>query len=427
MFADATFALLLAETAEAPATKLEAPEARRDAPMDWSPAPKARNNGRSSKVWAVFAALGLVACNRETAQPPAPPPPSVAVSEIKAGPVPLRFQYAGRVAAFREVEVRARVSGILQEKSFVEGATVKAGDVLFRIDPASYEAELARAKAQLKQAQAQISRTQRDAERTTTLLQRQYGTEKARDDAVSASELAQANVAGAQAQVKTAEINLSYTTITAPIAGITTLRVLPEGSLVGTGPNDSLLTRISELDPVYVHFSFTDTEATEIRRLVDSGEGKAPADGKLQVKISFGDGKSYDRSGYVDFTDSNLDLQTGTVRARAIVPDPESRLRPGQFVRVSVEGITRHETIVIPQAAVMQGPQGQFVYAVDTENKASIRPVTIGREVMDGWIVEKGLKPGDRIVTEGVIKVKPGAPVSIAASGDGAKAKAAER
>jgi membrane fusion protein, multidrug efflux system len=374
----------------------------------------------------VIGTLGLAACDSASTQAPTPPPPQVVVSEIEARPVPLQYQYAGRVAAFREVEIRARVSGILQEKSFIEGATVKAGDTLFRIDPASYEAELARAKAQLKEAQAQLHRTQRDAERATTLFQRQYGTEKARDDAVSAYELAQASVAGAEAQVKTAEINLSYTTITAPITGITSLRVLPEGSLVGTSANDSLLTRISQLDPVYVHFSFTDTEATEIRRLVDSGEAKGPTDGKLQAKISFGDGKSYDQAGYVDFTDSSLDLQTGTVRARAVVPNPESRLRPGQFVRVSIEGITRHNTIVIPQAAVMQGPQGQFVYAVNAENQASIRPVTIGREVTDGWIVEKGLKAGDRIVTEGVIKVKPGAPVSIA-SNDGARTKAAQR
>jgi membrane fusion protein (multidrug efflux system) len=379
------------------------------------------------RIGAVIVALGLAACDGGTAQLPAPAPPTVAISEIKAAAVPLQFQYAGRVAAFREVEVRARVSGILQEKSFVEGATVKEGDVLFRIDPVSHEAQLARAEAQLKEAQAQISRTQRDAERATTLLQRQVGTEKARDDAVSAYELAQAGVAAAEAQVKTAKINLGYTTITAPIAGTISLRVLPEGSLVGTGANDSLLTRISQLDPVYVHFSFTDTEATEIRRLIDSGEGKGPADGKLQVKISFGDGKSYDRDGYVDFTDSNLDLQTGTVRARAVIPNPQSKLRPGQFVRVSVEGITRHQTVVIPQAAVMQGPQGQFVYAVDRESKASIRPVTIGREVTDGWIVEKGLQAGDRIVTESVIKVKPGAPVTIAASGDGAKTKAAQR
>ena len=376
---------------------------------------------------AVIVSLCLAACDSGTAQLPASAPPTVAISEIKAAAVPLRFQYAGRVAAFREVEVRARVSGILQEKSFVEGATVKEGGVLFRIDPATYEAQLARAKAQLKEAEAQIARTQRDAERATILLQRQFGTEKTRDDALSAYESAQASVAAAAAQVKTADINLGYTTITAPIAGVISLRVLPEGSLVGTGANDSLLTRISQLDPVYVYFSFADTEAAEIRRLIDSGEAKGPADGKLQVKISFGDGKLYDRQGYVDFTDSNLDLQTGTVRARAIIPNPESKLRPGQFVRISVEGITRHETVVVPQAAVMQGPQGQFVYAVDAENEASIRPVTIGREVADGWIVEKGLKTGDRIVTEGVIKVKPGAPVTIATSDGGVKMKAAQR
>lgn len=370
------------------------------------------------KLPVIIIPLVVAACDNKAAQAPTPPPPTVAVSEIKAQPVPLRFDYAGRVAAFREVEVRARVQGILKEKAFVEGATVKAGDVLFRIDPAPFEAELARAKAQLMEAQAQLSRTQRDAERATTLFQRQYGTEKARDDAVSALELAKASVAGAEAQVRTAEINLGYTTITGPITGVTSYRMLPEGSLVGTSATDSLLTRMSQLDPVYVHFSFTDAEATEIRRLIDSGQGEGPADGKLQAKVRFGDGKTYDRVGHIDFTDSSLDLQTGTVRARAVLPNPESFLRPGQFVRVSVEGITRQDTIVIPQAAVMQGPQGQFVYAVDAQNKASIRPVTIGREVGGGWIIEKGLETGDRIVTEGVIKVRPGGAVTVAASED---------
>jgi membrane fusion protein (multidrug efflux system) len=374
----------------------------------------------------IFAALLVGACEPD-ADPVAPPPPNVTVLEIKAEPVPLRYQYAGRVAAFREVEVRARVSGVLQEKSFVEGATVKEGDVLFRIDPAPYEAALARANAQLQEAQAQISRTQRDAERATALFQRKFGTEKARDDAGSAHELALASVAGAEAQVKTDEINLGYTTIRAPLGGVISLRVLPEGSLVGTGADNSLLTRISQLDPAYVYFSFTDTEAAEIRRILESGEGKGPADGKLKVKVSFGDGKTYDLQGHVDFTDSNLDLQTGTVRARAVMPNPQSRLRPGQFVRVSVEGITRQQAVVIPQVAVMQGPQGQFVYAIDSENKASVRPVTIGREVADGWIVEKGLKQGDRIVTKGVIKVRPGAAVSVAASADAAGPKSAQQ
>jgi membrane fusion protein, multidrug efflux system len=382
------------------------------------------SNNKCFQLFAVMGTLALAACDGGAVQAPVPPPPNVGVTKIEAQPVALRFQYAGRVAAFREVEVRARVSGVLQDKSFIEGATVNAGDRLFRIDPAPYEAELARAKAQLMEARAQLSRTQRDAERATTLLQRQVGTEKARDDALSAHELAQASVAGAEAQVKTAEINLGYTTITAPIGGIVSTRVLAEGSLVGTGANDSLLTRISQLDRVYIYFSFTDTEANEIRQLIESGEG--PADGKLRAIVSFGDGTRYERSGYVDFTDSNLDLKTGTVSARAVVPNPNRVLRPGQFVRVSAEGITRSDTVVIPQAAVMQGPQGQFVYAIDADNKAEIRPVTIGREVADGWIVEKGLKSGDRIVTEGVIKVRPGAPVSIAAANDLSKTTAAQ-
>jgi membrane fusion protein (multidrug efflux system) len=380
-----------------------------------------------SSILLAFAALGLAACDRGTAQaPPSPPPPSVAVMAVEAQSVPLRFQYAGRVAAFREVEIRARVPGILLEKSFVEGAAVKEGDVLFRIDPATYEVELARARAQRQEAQAQVDRTRRDAERTLTLFQRQASSEKARDDAVAAHELAKATLAGAEAAVRAAEINLSYTTIKAPIPGIASLRVVPEGSLVGTNANDSLLTRISQIEQVYVHFSFTDAEANEIRDLIGGGDSKNLANGNLQAKISLGDGKSYPLAGRVDFTDSSVDLQTGTVRARAVVPNLESILRPGQFVRVSVEGITRHDTIVVPQAAVMQGPQGQFVYAVDVENKASIRPISLGREVANGWIVEKGLKAGDRIITEGVIKVRPGAPVTVAAQSD-KPIKAAQR
>ncbi len=236
---------------------------------------------------AVLATLLLAACD-EKAPPAAPPPPQVSVLEVAAEPVPIRYQYAGRVAAFRDVEVRARVSGVLQAKTFVEGATVKEGDVLFRIEPETYEAQLARAKAQLQEARANAARTERDHDRAVTLLQRQVGTEKTRDDAVSAFELAKASVAGAEAQVKTAEINLGYATITAPISGVVGMRVMPEGSLVGTSADNSLLTRIHQLDPVYVHFSYSETEQTEIRRLVETGAGQGPggrqAEGEGQLR-----------------------------------------------------------------------------------------------------------------------------------------------
>ncbi|MDH7794145.1 membrane fusion protein (multidrug efflux system) [Beijerinckia sp. GAS462] len=363
-------------------------------------------------VSVLTATFMLAACNNAASPPAAPPPPSVSVTEIKPREVPLRFQYAGRVAAFREVEIRARVSGVLKEKSFIEGSTVKAGHVLFRIDPVSFEIEVARAKAQLMEAQAQVSRTQRDAERAKTLYDRQVGTLKTRDDALSAYEQAQAALAGAQAQQRAAEINLGYTTIAAPISGVTSLRILPEGSLVGTGQNDSLLTRISEIEKVYVHFSFPESELTEIRRMIDSGEASGPTGGRLLATIMLSDGTRYEHQGYVDFTDSGVDLQTGTVRGRALVPNPDLKLRPGQFVRISVEGVTRKDSVVIPQAAVMQGPQGQFVYTIDDKSMASVRPVSVGRDVAGGWIIEQGLKSGDRVVTEGVIKVRPGSPVS---------------
>lgn len=375
---------------------------------------------RGKAFVAALIIVGLAGCSENTPQPP--PLPSVTVVAVEAKPIPLRFRYSGRVAALREVEIRARVPGILKEKVFIEGAPVKEGDILFRIDPTSYETELARVNAVLREAEAQLARTQRDVERTSTLFERQVGSLKARDDALSAYELAQATVAAAKAQVKTAEINLGYTTIRSPIDGVTSLRVLAEGSLVGTNTGDSLLARVTKLDPAYVFFSFADNEHAEIRRLLESGEATIPDGGRLRVKISFGDGTTYEPEGYVDFTDSNIDIQTGTIRARAIAPNPDSKLRPGQFVRVDVEGLTRKSAIAVPQTAVMQGPQGQFVYVVGEGNKAVIRPVQIGMEVENSWIIETGLNSGDRIVTEGLLKVRPDAPVSPSVAKPNAKA-----
>ncbi|HEV7283383.1 MAG TPA: efflux RND transporter periplasmic adaptor subunit, partial [Kaistia sp.] len=188
--------------------------------------------------------------------PAAPPPPSVELTTVNAREVPLSYSYAGRVSAFREVQVRAQVGGILMERAYVEGARVKAGDVLFRVDPKTYEAEVARADAQLQTAQAQLAQATRDKARAVELFTRQVGSQKTRDDALSAVDLAEAAVAAAKAQLKTAQINLDYATVRAPIDGVTSLDVVPEGSLIGVGTTDSLLTTISQLDPVYVNFSF---------------------------------------------------------------------------------------------------------------------------------------------------------------------------
>jgi len=340
------------------------------------------------------------------------PPPQVTVTRIEAREVPVTYEYAARVSAYREVQVRARVGGILLKRNFTEGSTVKAGQVLFEIDPAPFEAELARAKAQLQQAQAQYNQAVRDAERALQLFAKGAGSEKARDDAISAKELGAAAVAAAEAQLRTAQLNLDYTKVKAPISGITSLEQVPEGSLIGTSGDSGLLTSITQLDPVYVNFSFADREGAEIRRLLDAQATKGASDKTLTVRITFGDGSVYDQEGTIDFTSSSIDTETGTLQARAVVNNPDRRLVPGQFVRATVMGLTLSDAIVVPEAAVMQGPQGQFVFAVTDGGQAEVRPVQLGRQIQGGWIAASGLKAGDKIVTEGVIKVRPGAPVA---------------
>jgi membrane fusion protein (multidrug efflux system) len=341
------------------------------------------------------------------------PPPEVVVVEMKPADTPLTYEYAGRISAYRNVEVRARVSGILLSRNYTEGSVVKEGDVLFRIDPAPYEAALARAKAQLEQEKATLAKNEKDLERASQLFNRKVGTEKTLDDAQAAVALSKALIAAAEAQVRTAELDLGYTTVTAPIAGTTGMIARDEGSLVGTAADNSLLTRVTQLDPAYVNFSFTDTELAHVRGLIASGKASGPSGG-LKVHIQFGDGQTYDKDGTVNFTEATIDQQTGTIRARAIVPNPDLKLVPGQFVRAIVNGVTLHDALVLPQAAVMQGPQGPFVYVVDAEGTAQVRPLVLGREVKGGWLVEKGLAAGDKVVAEGVIKVRPGIKVKVA-------------
>lgn len=371
---------------------------------------------RCGLLAAGFVLLGALSSNAQQAGQ-TPPPPAVTVADVKAQTVPLSYQYAARITAYRQVDVRARVGGILLKRNFVEGAEVKAGDVLFLIDPAPYEAALAQSKAQLQQAQAQLSQTQREEKRTSSLFDQKVGSEKSRDDAISARELAEAAVASANAQLQTAQLNLGYTSVTAPVDGITSLEHVSEGSLIGTTGDAGLLTSITQLDPVYVNFSFSDSEVAEVRRLIDMKKAKGEAP-RLGVKISFGDGTDYDHAGIVDFTSSTIDVSTGTLQARAVVDNPDRRLLPGQFVRATVTGVTLDNAIVVPEVALMQTPQGQFVYTLDKDGKAHLNPVTLGQKIGDGWLVLSGLSQGDRLITQGIIKVRPGSPVQASVATD---------
>lgn len=357
--------------------------------------------------------FGYAVCTANSAQPQSAgsPPPEVTVIEVEAGEVPLTYEYAARIAASREVEVRAQVGGILLKRDFNEGAPVEAGDVLFEIDPKPYEAELAKARAQQQRAEAQLAQANRDVDRTSRLAASGSGTQLAKDDALSTRDLARAAVAIAEADVQMAALNLGYTKVAAPISGVTSLEQVPEGSLIGTSGDSSLLTRITQRDPVYINFSVSESELAEVRALLEAQGVWHEAGDVVRVTVVFGDGRVYPLQGVIDFASSGLDAETGTMRIRAVVKNPERRLLPGQFVRAIVTGIVMNDAIVVPHAAVSQGPQGQFVYTVDSEGNAEIRPVELGREVKTGWIVRSGLAPGDRLITEGIIKVRPGAPV----------------
>lgn len=341
------------------------------------------------------------------------PPPEVVVEVARTESVPLELEYAARTAGYREVQVRAQVSGILQERTYQEGSQVKRGQVLFRIDPRPYQAALARAKGALAQEQARYRQTERDLKRIRELQKKGFASESELDNAVSNFEQSKANIEAAKAEVQARQIDLDYTTVEAPISGITSKETVSEGSLMVAGdPNASLLTQITQLDPLYVNFAAPDREVERVRSGLAAGTLKMDGE-HMRVELKFGDGSTYPTEGRVDFTDSLVDRGTGTVSVRAVVPNPRQSLLPGQFVRVVVKGLIRPEAITVPERAISQGPNGTFVYIVDEQGTARARPVTTSQTAGGRWAVDSGVSAGDRVIVEGLPKVRPNAPVKV--------------
>jgi len=345
----------------------------------------------------------------QTASVSAAPPPQVGVITVQPAEVPYPVEYAGRVAGFRDVEVRPRVGGLLLERRYEEGARVTEGQVLFRIDPATYEVALSRAEAQLQQAQAALYQAQQNFERVEPLARRGVSTDVQLEEARSQRDQARAGVQLAEAEVRNAKLNLSYTTVTAPATGTTALQSPPVGALIQA--QQTLLTTISQLDPAYVNFSFTDEEGRAFRALNERRETPI-SEKELKVELLFAREASYSHPGQVDTAAQRVDSQTGTIQARAIFPNPDGALLPGQFVRVRITGITLPDSIVVPQQAVSQGPQGPMIYVLGENNVAQARPIRLGPEVPAGWVVREGLSGGERVVADGVIRVRPGQPVT---------------
>jgi len=354
------------------------------------------------------ATLAISGCSGG-AQPPAGemPKPEVAVMTATSEPLPLALTYTARAAGSREVEVRARVSGIVLERRYVEGSSVKAGDVLFRIDPEPYRAAVAQARGELGVERASYEEAKRNRDRLVPLYDKNAISQRQRDEAVSMYEIAEARVAAAEARLRTAELDLGYTEVRAPISGLTSREVRSEGSLVQAGGESSLLTRIVQTDPLYIEFSVPDEEAALLRaRLAEASASK-----EVRATLLLAGGE-YPETAPVTFIDNAIEASSGTVIARAVLPNKQSTIVPGQFLRVRVDGVVLPDVVSIPRKAVMTSPQGAFVWVVDANDTANFRPVQMGRGADEQVVITQGLAAGDRYIVEGVMKVQPGAPVS---------------
>jgi len=355
----------------------------------------------------LLVATTLAACKGEQAQQ-APPAPEVAVQTVDDQAVPLDLTYTARTVGSREVEVRARVGGILLKRRYEEGSRVKEGQPLFQIDPEPIRARVASARAELAVAKARLEEARRQRDRILPLFEQNAVSQSRRDEAASGFEVAQATVAAAESNLKTAELDLGYSDVRAPISGLTSREVMSEGSLVSTDQGSSLLTTIVQVDPLYVEFSVPEAEASLIR------SGLAPAKNAVApiVKLVLEDGSEYADTAKVTFVDNAVERTSGTVRVRAVLPNPEGKLYPGQFVRAKVEGVSLANAVSVPRKAVMSSAQGTAVFVVDADSKAQPRPVKIARNMGNNVIVTEGLKPGDRYIVEGAfMRVMPGAEV----------------
>ena len=355
---------------------------------------------------AASVAMLTVGCGDKTAAQMSPPPPEVVVTSVSRGEVPILLSYSGRTAGSREVEVRARVSGILLERMYEEGKRVREGEVLFRIDPLPFRAAAAQARAELAVAVAQRDEARRNRDRLVPLFEKSAVSQRERDAAVSAFEIGEANVAAAQARLRTAQLELGYTEVRAPIGGLASREERSEGSLVTAGEDSSLLTRIVQTDPLYVEFSIAESEAALLRSALTSN--RPPT-----VRLVLDNGGEHATPGTLTFIDNAVDTTSGTVRARAVLPNPGVALLPGQFVSVRLSGVSLMAAVSLPRRAVMTSTNGSFVWVVGKGQVVELRPVVLGRAFGEQTIITEGLTGGERVIVEGVLKVQPGVTVKV--------------
>lgn len=352
--------------------------------------------------------MAFIGCRQESSSAPPAPAREVEVVEVVQKDVPIYSEWVGTTDGLVNATIQAQVAGYVMKRAFIEGAFVRKGDLLFEIDPRPFRAALAEAKGQLGQARAQYVKAELDVKRDTPLAKAKAISQKELDDSIQTLAGARASVASAKAAVERAELNLSYTRIEAPIDGIVGIAKAQVGDLVGPGTGE--LASISTLDPIRVYFPVSEQEylkaAEKVQDAYRSQSQGTPREATLELILS--DGSVYPHKGSFLLADRQVDVKTGTIRIGALFPNPGNVLRPGLFARVRAVTSTKKDAILVPQRAATE-LQGQYQIAVvGSDNKVDIRPVKAGERVGNQWVIDEGLKPGERVVVEGLQNIKAG-------------------
>ena len=353
----------------------------------------------------ILLAFFIAGCDKRSetaATPPAMPPMSVSVITAQAVSMPMSVEAVAQTEGASEVEVRPRVGGIILKKMFEEGTPVIEGQTLFLIDPAPFQIALSLAKAQVAEQQARNTQTSRESSRLKELLVTQSISQREYDNATSDASISQAGMMQAQASIKEAELNLSYTQVRAPVGGIAGRFQFSEGALVSAG--SSLLTTIIQISPIWVRFSLSESELNTLG-------GQVNAKNVQEVSLVLANGKEYAPKGQLNFAANQINPSLGTQELRATFANKDKQLLPGQFVRARITTGMRDGVFLIPQTAVLTNDQGKFVYVVNEKNEAVPQPVKVAEWVGTNWIILAGLNPNDKVIVDNLIKIRPGAVV----------------
>ena len=363
--------------------------------------------GRAVRATCLVAVLALAACGRGEA-PGAPPAPEVTTAVAQIGAVPDRREYVGNVRAVNQVEVRARVRGYLRAKHFDEGLPVAAGAVLFEIDPSTYEVALAAAKGQLAERRATLVRAENDYKRTKGLFDSGVTSAALLDQARAERDVAGAALQSAEAAVDAAQLDLSYCTVRAPIAGRIGRALVDVGNLVGESGQDTPLASIVQEDPIYVYFAPTERDRLDVLRGAQEGRIPRQRVGTIPIEIVLGDGSPYPERGVIDYVDPTIEPTRGTITVRAVIANPGGVLRPGEFVRAVAIFPDRRDAVLVPERAVQDEQGGTYVLVVKPDDVVESRRVTTGALYHGMRQITEGLAAGERVIVDGVQKARPG-------------------